>query len=113
MTAYLLTEAQHAQLVDAAESNAEYTEAEYMERRDFWGEALDYRWKNLQEASEQAMATLAMLKAMKPVEPHSWYSAVQDESMTDKLRKDHERLGSYTHKHGKYDLPLYALGDTA
>lgn len=66
---YLLTEQEHAQIVDAAESNAEYTEAEYLERREFWGEALDYRWKNLQVASEQAKATLAMLKAMKPVEP--------------------------------------------
>ena len=90
MTAYMMTAEQHAQIVDALEWPTPGTSAQVQ--------------RNL---------ALAMLKAMKPVEPHSWYSAVQDESMTDKLRKDHERLGSYTHKHGKYDLPLYALGDTA
>ena len=40
-------------------------------------------------------------------EPHSWYSAQEDEWMTDKTRKDHERLNSYTHKVGGFDLPLY------
>ena len=90
MSAYLLTEAQHAQIVDALE------------------------WPTPGVAAQtQRNLALAMLKDMKPVEPHSWYSAVQDESMRDKLRKDHERLGSYTHRYGKYDLPLYALGDTA
>ena len=40
-------------------------------------------------------------------EPHSWYSAQEDEWMTEKTRKDHERLNSYTHKVGGFDLPLY------
>jgi len=39
--------------------------------------------------------------------PFGWYSAQEDEFMTDKIRKDHERLNSYTHIHGKFDLPLY------
>lgn len=40
-------------------------------------------------------------------EPHSWYSAELDEWMTEKTRKDHERLNSYTHKVGGFDLALY------
>ncbi len=40
-------------------------------------------------------------------EPHSWYSAQEDEWMTNKIRKEHERLNSYTHKVGKFDLALY------
>ena len=103
MTAYILTPEQHAQIVDAAESNAEYAEAEYLDRREFWGEALDYRWKNLQEASEQAKATLAMLKAMKPVEPvaciYNGNQYMRHEFMSDTIPE-----GS---------TPLYTLGDTA
>lgn len=41
------------------------------------------------------------------VEPAFWYSAQEDEFMTHKIRKEHERLNSYTHKVGKFDLPLY------
>jgi hypothetical protein len=40
-------------------------------------------------------------------EPFGWYSAQEDEFMTDKIYKEHERLNSYTHIHGKFDLPLY------
>jgi len=40
-------------------------------------------------------------------EPHSWYSKQVDEWMTNKTRKEHERLNSYTHKFGKFDLALY------
>jgi hypothetical protein len=40
-------------------------------------------------------------------DPHSWYSAQEDEWMTEKTRKEHERLNSYTHKVGGFDLPLY------
>jgi hypothetical protein len=40
-------------------------------------------------------------------EPHSWYSAQEDEWMTNKIRKEHERLNSYTHKVGEFDLALY------
>jgi hypothetical protein len=40
-------------------------------------------------------------------EPHSWYSAQEDDWMTDKTRKEHERLNSYTHKVGGFDLALY------
>lgn len=40
-------------------------------------------------------------------EPHSWYSKQEDEWMTHKTRKEHERLNSHTHKFGKFDLALY------
>ena len=40
-------------------------------------------------------------------EPAFWYSAQEDEFMTHKTRKEHERLNSYTHKVGKFDLALY------
>lgn len=40
-------------------------------------------------------------------EPHSWYSAKHDEWMTEKTRREHETLNSYTHKVGGFDLPLY------
>jgi len=40
-------------------------------------------------------------------ETHSWYSAEHDEWMTNKTRKEHEALNSYTHKVGGFDLPLY------
>jgi hypothetical protein len=40
-------------------------------------------------------------------EPHSWYSSQEDEWMTEKTRKEHERLNSYTHKVGGFDFPLY------
>jgi hypothetical protein len=43
----------------------------------------------------------------KKQEPHSWYSAEHDEWMTNKTRKEHEALNSYTHKVGGFDLPLY------
>jgi hypothetical protein len=40
-------------------------------------------------------------------EPFGWYSAQEDEFMLDKILKEHERLNSYTHKNGKFDLALY------
>jgi len=39
--------------------------------------------------------------------PFGWYSAQEDEFMPHKIRKEHERLNSYTHINGKFDLPLY------
>jgi hypothetical protein len=47
------------------------------------------------------------------VEPAYWYSAKVDEFMTHKIRMDHERLGSYTHKVGEFDTPLYTHPPTA
>jgi len=41
-------------------------------------------------------------------EPFGWYSAQEDEFMTNKIRKEHERLNSYTHINGKFNLPLYS-----
>ena len=52
---------------------------------------------NMSQAIEQA----------EKQEPHSWYSAEHDEWMTNKTRKEHEALNSYTHKVGGFDLPLY------
>ena len=54
--------------------------------------------------AEQAIEKLL---AQPEQEPHSWYSAQEDEWMTHKTRKEHERLNSYTHKVGKFDLALY------
>ena len=53
------------------------------------------------------------LKAQQPLpaqpaqEPFGWYSAREDEFMTDKIRKEHERLNSYIPINGKFDLALY------
>jgi len=57
---------------------------------------------------EEALTSIrqAIAEAEKQ-EPHSWYSAQEDEWMTNKIRKEHERLNSYTHKVGKFDLALY------
>ena len=40
-------------------------------------------------------------------EPWGWYSAKADDFMSHSIRKEHERLGSYTHINGKFDLALY------
>ena len=45
--------------------------------------------------------------ADKEPEPHSWYSTEHDEWMTDKTRREHERLNSYTHRVCGFALPLY------
>jgi len=45
--------------------------------------------------------------AQQQAEPWGWYSAKADDFMTNDIRKEHERLGSHTHKVGKFDLPLY------
>jgi hypothetical protein len=39
-------------------------------------------------------------------EPFGWYSARENEFMTHKIRKEHERLNSYTHINGDFDLAL-------
>lgn len=67
----------------------------------------------LNEYGLQAIDFVADFKAAlaqqsnEQVEPAFWYSAQEDEFMTHKIRKEHERLNSYTHKVGKFDLPLY------
>jgi len=40
-------------------------------------------------------------------EPFGWYSAQENEFMTDKIHKEHKRLKSYTYRHGRFDLALY------
>ena len=63
------------------------------------------------EANQKASKTIDYLRQViaeaEKQEPHSWYSAQHDEWMTEKIRKEHERLNSYTHKVGGYDLALY------
>jgi len=59
------------------------------------------------EAQCKAAAFIREALAQPAQEPFGWYSAQEDEFMTDKLRKEHERLNSYTHIHGKFNLPLY------
>jgi hypothetical protein len=46
-------------------------------------------------------------------EPIGWYSAREDEFMTHKIRKEHERLNSYTHINGDFDLALYTTPPAA
>jgi len=58
-------------------------------------------------ASKIADAITKKALAQPAQEPFGWYSAQEDEFMTHKIRKEHERLGSYTHINGKFDLPLY------
>jgi len=56
---------------------------------------------------EQAITAINEALAQPAQEPFGWYSAQEDDFMTDKIRKEHKRLNSYTHIHGKFDLPLY------
>ena len=88
MTAYLLTEAQHAQIVDALTRSYKFNNAPLIE-------------------------ALAMLKAMKPVEPCAYRQWVEG---GPKL-KDAWMLASPEAKHKCSPQlmckPLYALGDTA
>jgi hypothetical protein len=48
-----------------------------------------------------------ILAKLREQEPHSWYSAREDEWMLESIRKAHELLNSYTFRNGKFDLPLY------
>ena len=62
------------------------------------------------ESDKRFYAAITAIKealAQPEQEPAFWYSAQEDEFMTHKIRKEHERLNSYTHKVGKFDLPLY------
>jgi hypothetical protein len=71
------------------------------------------------EDAEQAKAELRAMLTTPPAqpapvqEPHSWYSAEHDEWMTNKTRKEHEALNSYTHKVGGFDLALYTTPPAA
>ena len=61
-----------------------------------------------QQKQIQAITSLRQaIEQAEKQEPHSWYSAEHDEWMTNKTRKEHEALNSYTHKVGGFDLPLY------
>ena len=70
----------------------------------------DY-YESSHEASKKGDKAITAIKealqSNEQVEPAFWYSAQEDEFMTHKIRKEHERLNSYTHKVGKFDLPLY------
>jgi hypothetical protein len=54
-----------------------------------------------------AITAIKQARSAPVQEPHSWYSAEHDEWMTNKTRKEHEALNSYTHKVGGFDLALY------
>ena len=47
------------------------------------------------------------------LEPVHWYLENEDEYMSEKLRKEHERLNSYTFKLCKVAHPLYSADDVA
>ena len=47
------------------------------------------------------------------LEPAHWYLENEDEYMSEKLRKEHERLNSYTFKLCKVAHPLYSAADVA
>jgi hypothetical protein len=47
------------------------------------------------------------------LEPVAWYLENEDEYMSEKLRKEHERLNSYTFKLCKVVHPLYSAADVA
>ena len=47
------------------------------------------------------------------LEPVAWYLENEDECMSEKLRKEHERLNSYTFKLCKVVHPLYSAADVA
>lgn len=66
-----------------------------------------FQSKAIRKSQEAIKALEEALAKQEQGEPHSWYSAQEDEWMTEKVRKDHERLNSYTHKVGGFDLPLY------
>jgi hypothetical protein len=55
----------------------------------------------------EATAAIKAALALPAQEPFGWYSAQEDEFMTHKIRKEHERLNSFTHMTGKFDLALY------
>ena len=77
---------------------------EYLEASDNYLGSLDH---------SEPIAAIKEALAQPAQEPFGWYSAQEDEFMTDKIRKDHERLNSYTHIHGKFDLALYTTPPTA
>ena len=70
-------------------------------------EANIFGTRNWLEKTGEAIIALRERLAQPEDEPHSWYSAEHDEWMTNKTRKEHEKLNSYTHKVGGFDLPLY------
>lgn len=70
------------------------------------GDYLTCNFKSV-ETSITAIKEVLAQQSNEQVEPAFWYSAQEDEFMTHKIRKEHERLNSYTHKVGKFDLPLY------
>jgi len=67
-------------------------------------------WDEFHEVDQAYDAITSLRQAIAEAEkqePHSWYSVQHDEWMTEKTRKEHERLNSYTHKVGGFDLALY------
>ena len=87
------------------------------EQEEDWGALAEKQLASIkrdtQASLEDAMGrathkVMAEFDAQPVQEPFGWYSAQEDEFMTDKIRKEHERLNSYTHINGKFDLALYA-----
>jgi hypothetical protein len=87
------------QLLEALDLALEALELEDM--------ACRYEKESTPEHIAKAITAIKQARSAPVQEPHSWYSAEHDEWMTDKTRKEHERLNSYTHKVGGFDLPLY------
>jgi len=70
-------------------------------------------WTWRDEKGRPAITAIKQVRSAPVQEPHSWYSAEHDEWMTNKTRKEHEALNSYTHKVDGFDLALYPLPPAA
>jgi hypothetical protein len=67
----------------------------------------DYIYRRMPELEKGTHKLYTAPPAQPAQEPFGWYSAQEDDFMTDKIRKEHERLNSFTYMTGKFDLALY------